>query len=78
MSVRIQVFVEKGHVTILLVAIIANVRRATEEETAVWVGVPSLCENGSCHNTFGSYYCLCEAGYRGRNCDLGRCLFSKQ
>ena len=37
----------------------------------------SVCEKGSCHNTIGSYICLCEAGYRGTNCDLGRCLFSK-
>ena len=24
----------------------------------------SLCENGRCSNTFGSYMCMCKAGYQ--------------
>ena len=54
MSVRIQVFVKKGHVTILSVAIIANVILATEEETAIQVGV--------CYQIM-NLYVLVENGY---------------
>lgn len=27
--------------------------------------------NGSCHNTEGSYYCNCTEGWTSQNCDKG-------
>ena len=35
----------------------------------------SYCANGaSCENSYGSYSCNCtETGYKGDNCDQGRC-----
>ena len=30
------------------------------------------CEHGSCNDGVDSYTCLCEAGYFGDNCELGK------
>ena len=35
-------------------------------------GTSSPCgEHGTCNNTVGSYYCLCENGWTGEHCDTG-------
>lgn len=35
--------------------------------------VSSLCKNGGmCFNILGSYKCICDVKYIGRNCEMGR------